>query len=120
MKYKALFLIVFLFSIPFVSYADVVRRDSTIEEKLRATFWDEPRMLAVIECESHFVHFKSNGKVLRSKTSDIGVMQINQVHWQEARSLGLDIWNSENDNIIMGRIIYDKQGIKAWTCNKLV
>lgn len=113
----------FLFTLPFVSYAEYIDPLSIpgvpIENKVKAIFWDDPRMLAVVQCESHFVQFK-NGKILRSKTSDIGVMQINQVHWAEAKRLGLDIWNNENDNIRMGRIIYDKQGIDAWTCNKLV
>ena len=74
----------------------------------------------VIKCESGFKQFTSSGKTLRSKTSDIGIMQINQVHWKRAKSLGLDIFNSENDNIIMGKIILKEQGIKAWTCSRLV
>jgi len=79
-------------------------------------FADEPRMIPTIQCESKFRQFSSNGKPLRSHTSDIGVMQINQVHWKEARSLGLDIFYSEDDNIKMGRVVYDREGLGGWTC----
>lgn len=97
----------------------VISRESTIEEKVLGEFPDNPRMVDVIRCESHFKQFK-NSKPLLSGTSDVGVMQINQTHWKEAVDLGLDIFNSVDDNIAMGRIIYNEQGINAWTCNKLV
>lgn len=77
-------------------------------------------MLDIVQCESQFRQFDKNGNTLRSKTSDIGIMQINRVHWKEANRLGLDIWNSVDDNIKMGKIIYDIQGIDAWSCNKIV
>lgn len=83
-------------------------------------FKDVPRMLDVIQCESGFRQFDSSGKTLKSNTSDYGTMQINQVHLQEAKRLGLDIFNSVEDNIKMGRIIYESQGLHAWTCNKMV
>lgn len=104
-----------------------VSKPLTLHEKIEATFWDEPRMLKVIHCESGtnkpYVfarQFDSHGSPLMSHTSDVGVMQINQVHWAKAKLLGLDIFNSENDNIKMGRIIYDEQGIGAWMCNNKV
>lgn len=91
----------------------------TLQDKVRLAFLDQPRMNLIVKCESKFRQFK-NGKPLMSPTSDVGVMQINQVHWKEAKKLGLDIFNSEDDNIKMGRIIYEKQGINGWSCNKLV
>lgn len=120
-----------VFFLPIVTKAEVVSivsynvvptviRELSIQEKVEKEFIDVPKMSSVILCESKFRQFTLNGKTLRSKTSDIGVMQINQVHWKEAESLGLDIWNSVDDNIKMGRIIFQKQGIKAWTCDKLV
>jgi len=93
---------------------------STTVHKVRLAFLDEPRMLSVVKCESEFRQFKKNGDPLISPTSDVGVMQINQVHWKEARKLGLDIFNNEDDNIKMGRIVYEKQGINAWSCNSKV
>jgi hypothetical protein len=76
-------------------------------------------MLSVVKCESNFRQFNSDGSPLVSPTSDVGVMQINQVHWSRAEELGLDIFYSTNDNIIMGKIILDEQGHNAWTCHKL-
>lgn len=99
---------------------NVVFRESTIEEKIEATFWDEPRMMDVVKCESGFNQFRPDGTPLRSPTSDVGVMQINRAHWAEAKKLGLDIFYSARDNIAMGKIVYAKQGITAWVCNKLV
>lgn len=60
------------------------------------------------------------GHPLRSKTADVGIAQINQVHWPEAKALGLDIFNSADDNLKMAQIIYKTEGINAWTCNKMV
>lgn len=91
----------------------------TIKDKVARMFQDEPIMVAVAYCESRHQQFR-NGKPLISPTSDVGVMQINQVHWKEAKSRGLDIFNNEDDNIKMGRIVYDKQGVKAWTCYNIV
>jgi hypothetical protein len=88
-------------------------------EKIKAEFGENSKMLGVVKCESNFRQFK-NGEPLMSPTSDVGVMQINQVHWKKAKELGLDIFNSVDDNIKMGRRIYDSQGIKAWTCYDIV
>lgn len=118
-----------VFFVPLTSYADVVvvkyYPPVTIKDKVIAMFPDVPRMIPVVHCESgnksnYARQFDGNGKPLRSNTSDIGVMQINQVHWKEAKNLGLDIFYSEDDNIKMGRIIYDIEGINAWTCNQKV
>lgn len=115
-----------MFFLPVFVSADVISIVSynvvpvTIREKVEREFRDVPRMMKVVQCESKFQQFDSNGKTLRSKTSDIGIGQINQVHWKRAKSLGLDIWNSVDDNIKMMRIVYNEQGISAWSCNRLV
>lgn len=87
-----------------------------IAQKVEAVFGKE--MLSVVQCESNFRQFKSDGTPLKSPTSDVGVMQINQVHWERAEKLGLDIFNSIDENIIMGKIIFDEQGIEAWMAIK--
>lgn len=104
-----------------------VARMPSIRDKVADTFPDEPKMLPVVGCESDFRQFDSRGKPLMSGTSDVGVMQINKIHWKEAKRLGLDIFYSVDDNIAMGRIIYDTKkkngdivGLTAWTCNKKV
>lgn len=75
-------------------------------------------MTYVIGCESGFTQFGQDGKPVMSKTRDVGVMQINQVHWQRAKDLGLDIFYSPEDNIKMGRIIMEESGLQAWSCFK--
>lgn len=92
-------------------------KDTFEEELIKESFKDTPEMIKIVKCESGFRQFK-DGKPLMSKTSDVGVMQINQVHWQEAKNLGLDIFNSVQDNIKMGKIILAKEGLKAWMCYK--
>jgi hypothetical protein len=77
-------------------------------------------MLTTINCESGFKQFNSDGTPLMSPTSDVGITQINQVHWSRAKELGLDIFYSTNDNIIMGKIILEEQGHNAWTCHSRV
>lgn len=107
----------------------VKRREPTptqiaLANKVREVFDEE--MVDVIRCESQFNQHKSNGTPLLSPTSDVGVMQINQVHWKRAKALGLDIFNSVDDNIIMGKIVYDERekltgnGAEAWSCYAII
>lgn len=96
----------------------VIKCELDIVEKVKLAFFDDPRMVNVVTCESQNTQFNDDGTPLISGTSDVGVMQINQVHWSEAKKLGLDIFYSLDDNIKMGRMIYDSQGIKAWNAIK--
>lgn len=89
-----------------------------VKRAVEAAFPDVPAMVDVVRCESHFRQLSGNGTPLISPTDDVGVMQINQVHWAQAKALGLDIFNSIDDNIKMGRIVYEQQGIGAWTCSR--
>lgn len=86
----------------------------TVVDKIKATFPEEPRMVDVLWCESHYRQFDEFGEPLISDTSDVGLSQINQIHWNEAKKLGLDIFNDVDDNLKMARLIFDMQGIKAW------
>ena len=81
---------------------------------------DDPLLWRILKCESGHRQFDKYGKPLISPTSDVGLMQINQVHWTEAKKLGLDIFNSVDDNITMGKLILKRQGYKAWTCYSLI
>lgn len=88
-----------------------------IRFKVAEMFPDVPEMVTVVACESRYRQFGANGKPLISKTNDVGVAQINIPTWGgEAQKLGLDIYNSVDDNLVMARIVYTKQGISAWTC----
>lgn len=64
--------------------------------------------------------FDGKGRPLLSRTADVGIGQINQVHWTQAKSLGLDIFNSTEDNLKMAQIVYKSEGEKAWTCSRIV
>lgn len=83
-------------------------------------FKDVPKMMKIINCESGFKQFKDNGDTLISDTSDAGLMQINHTNWEWAKKLGFDIFNSPEDNVKMGRVIYESQGLDAWTCSKII
>ena len=87
-----------------------------LKEKIIAELGEE--FISIVNCESGFKQFQ-DGKPLISRTSDVGLLQINQVHWDRAKELGLDIFNSEDDNIAMAKIIKKEQGLKAWSCYNL-
>lgn len=91
----------------------VVKCEVSIEDKINLAFPDEPKMVDIAWCESRHRQLV-NGKPLISRTYDVGVMQINQVHWKQAKELGLDIFYNIDDNLKMARIIYDRQSITAW------
>lgn len=78
-------------------------------------------MVEVVRCESNFRQFDVDGTTLISSTTDVGVMQINLKTWlKKSQQMGLDILNSEDDNIKMGLYILKVQGISAWVCNGLI
>lgn len=80
-----------------------------------------PHFYQIIKCESTFRQWERDGLPLISYTTDIGISQINLWTWgSEARKLGLDIFNSWQDNIKMAHYIYGKQGFKAWVCYKKI
>lgn len=62
--------------------------------------------------------FNKDGSVVTHKnkngSTDYGSFQINDIHLPQAKKLGLDFINSEEDNYKMAAIIYSTQGIKAW------
>ncbi len=87
------------------------------------TFPEAPdTMVAVAKCESGLKQFNSKGEVIVSPTKDFGLMQINQLVWDDkAKELGLDYKNNLEDNLKMARHIYEVQGKTAWVCyTKLV
>ena len=80
-------------------------------------FKDYPAMIDVLRCESGFKQQDDDGNVLTSSTADYGIAQINLKTWgAKAKELGLDIFNSTQDNLKMARYILDNAGIKSWVC----
>lgn len=85
-----------------------------------ASFPNDPIMLRIAHCESGTRQFyASSTKVVTSHTHDYGVMQINRGWIPKAKELGFDIMKPE-DNIKMAKVIKDVQGLRAWTCYKLL
>lgn len=64
-------------------------------------------------CESGQKQFNDDGSVLISPTSDVGYFQINQVHWDRAKELGIDLWTLEG-NREFAELLYDERGVQPW------
>jgi len=73
-------------------------------------------MLAIIRCESGFVHYQSDGSVLKGRVDrrDSGVSQINQFYHPAAETE--DLWN----NLAYARRLYDEEGTTPWVCRNHV
>ena len=69
-------------------------------------------------CESGADQHKDNGKLIRSHTNDIGIMQINlKVHFKQATELGFDVYNP-NGNMAYGLYLYRKSGLAPWSASR--
>ena len=89
---------------------------------VETVFYDAPEMVAIIDCESNFVHYQNDGTVLRGRVHqyDTGATQINlAVHADRLRQLGLDAEKLE-DNLTFARLLYDEEGSTPWVCRNLV
>lgn len=94
----------------------------TIKEYVQTYFADEPIMVAIAECESHFRQYGKDGSVFRNVlnangTYDIGIMQINSIWVDKAAKLGLDL-STIQGNLAFGRYLYDAQGSTPWNSSK--
>jgi hypothetical protein len=68
-------------------------------------------------CESSLQHWDKDGNVIRSKTGDSGLFQINDVHREEAHKLGINI-DSLDGNIQFAKMLYDRNGVRDWKWSK--
>lgn len=75
-----------------------------------------PHFYQIALCESSLRQWKDDGSVLVSSTTDYGILQINKVHEEEAKNLGIDFKDSIEANVKMAKVVYEKQGFEAWTC----
>lgn len=80
------------------------------------------RMVLVLECESGFRNYDSDGKVIVSPTGDYGFGQINLKTWSsDAKKMNIDITKmGYSDGLIMIRWVMKHGGIKNWSCNRLI
>lgn len=89
---------------------------ATMQEYVAQYFADEPVMIGIAQCESHFAQFDKTGSIHRGTVnhSDLGVMQINEYyHGAEAQKLGLDLYTIEG-NLQFARYLYEKEGTTPW------
>ena len=71
----------------------------------------ELQMISI--CESGSRH-EVKGKVIKSKTGDIGIMQINlKAHKARAEQLGYDIYNG-NGNMAYALLLFNENGLRDW------
>ncbi len=87
-----------------------------LEAKAKAYFKDEPILVDIARCESHFRQFDADGNVLLGKVNkgDLGIMQINKYyHAERAESMGLDLETVEG-NMAYAKYLYEKQGVQPW------
>ncbi len=89
----------------------------TVQERVEEYFADEPIMIAVSRCESHFRQYEKDGSVYRGKQNnqDVGIMQINEkYHLETSQKLDLDIYSLDG-NLAYAQYLYDKQGTAPWS-----
>lgn len=100
--------------IPIVLAEDKVEY-SSIEEQIRLEMGEE--FVAIARCESGIRQFNADGSVLISRTSDVGIFQINQVHWDNAKRLGIDIYSVQG-NIEYAKLLKKQNGTGDWYMSK--
>jgi hypothetical protein len=83
---------------------------------VETVFHDSPTMVAIIKCESNFVHYTPDGGVLRGRVDnrDSGLAQIN-IGYHPGVEVD-DIWS----NLSYARQLYDEQGTQPWVCRNHV
>ena len=93
-----------------------VKKDLSIEERVKEAFKDDPVMVAVARCESKFRQWGEDGEALRGviNNKDRGIFQINEIyHLNPALKIGIDILTTEG-NIEYAKILYEQSGTRPW------
>lgn len=92
----------------------------TVRETVQSYFADEPVMIDIAQCESHFRQFNTDGDVYRGvqNNQDVGVMQINEhYHLDTSKKLNLDIYTLAG-NMAYARYLYEKEGTAPWASSE--
>lgn len=73
-------------------------------------------MVAIIGCESNYVHYQSDGTVLKGRVDnrDSGLAQINTYYHPDVDVD--DFW----ENLAYARRLYDAEGTTPWVCRNHV
>ena len=95
---------------PRVILIGTTTKEKTVEEKIRATFPEEPEIaVAVAKAESQLNATAVNPERHKNCSGSIGLMQIACIHVENPETLK-DI----DTNLQVARKIYDRQGWKPW------
>lgn len=86
-------------------------KNLSIEDKIIKELGEE--FIPIAYCESGIRQFDKGGDVILSKTQDKGIFQINQVHWENAERLGIDI-DTIDGNIEYAKYLKSKNGTNDW------
>ncbi|HEV8666897.1 MAG TPA: hypothetical protein VN665_03580 [Candidatus Paceibacterota bacterium] len=99
--------------------AQPMPQSQTVQQYVTEYFADEPVMIAIAGCESHFRQYDKDGSVLKNPTtSAIGVMQImSSVHNERAADLGIDIYTTQG-NLAFAKFLYDNNGTAPWNASR--
>ena len=92
----------------------------TVQQYVQTYFADEPVMIAIAGCESHFEQLDKDGKVIKNPNSSaVGVFQIMaSIHAGSAdQKLGLNIYTLQG-NAAYARYLYESQGTAPWNDSK--
>ena len=96
--------------------ADVRTQQETVKSVLLAYFGADSPLVAVAYCESSFRQYK-DGTVLRSKTDDLGALQVNVSHETEAKERGEDL-DTLVGNMMYSEYLYETQGLQPWGASR--
>ena len=96
--------------------ATLAPKAQTVKGYVQSYFADEPIMVAIAGCESHFRQYDQNGNTYRGEVNnqDVGVMQINEhYHLDNAKKLGYDIYTLDG-NAAYAKYLYEKESTAPW------
>jgi len=92
----------------------------TVKEYVDNYFKDEPVMITIADCESHFTQYGSDGDVLKNPASSaVGVFQImSSIHASMAdEELGIDI-DTLQGNVAYAQYLYQTEGTAPWAASQ--
>ena len=97
-----------------IALADTI----TVFEKVRAyTLVKDETLPSALQkaayCETTKKHIDRTGKVIVSKTGDVGYLQISPIHFPEMKKLGLNPYELD-DNQKFAMILFEREGLAPW------
>lgn len=107
--------LVFVLSSLSLTINDIKAEEIKIDKTTFASMPIELQKIAL--CESGGKH-DIKGKTIKSKTGDLGIMQISEkYHGISAKNLQLNLHNP-NDNMKFALWLYEKEGLRPWKASR--